>query len=347
MAKVTWIIGNGFDINIGLKTRYTDFYKVYTIVQPGDNAVIQRFKKEILKDEAYGWQNWADFEMGFGKQSKQFDGGTAVEDFLSCYSDFVKCFHSYLESLSLSIKWNELNNDMLTAFMNGISSFSNHITTVQRSIPQAVIHTRDSAGRGIPIENSFIQFNYTNVFDELLLRCGINSDNNFHVHGALNMNPIIGVDNSTQIDSDVINNDDRVKKIFIKQGYLSLLQKRNVNIPIPAKKALSFIASGDAICVFGASIGESDLYWWRKVGDRLGNSKCILIIFDVCGQTSDNIDPIAVLESELSIDERRSEIIDRFLSLSGLGADWAEKNENRIIVELDRPVFSFKLPLSP
>ena len=54
MAKITWIIGNGFDINIGLKTRYTDFYKVYTIVRPGDNAVIQRFKKEILKDEAYG-----------------------------------------------------------------------------------------------------------------------------------------------------------------------------------------------------------------------------------------------------------------------------------------------------
>ena len=54
MAKITWIIGNGFDFNIGLKTRYTDFYKVYTIVRPGDNAVIQRFKIEILKDEAYG-----------------------------------------------------------------------------------------------------------------------------------------------------------------------------------------------------------------------------------------------------------------------------------------------------
>ena len=43
-------------------------------------------------------ENWADFEMGFGKQSKQFDGGTAVEVFLSCYSDFDKCFHSYLAS---------------------------------------------------------------------------------------------------------------------------------------------------------------------------------------------------------------------------------------------------------
>jgi hypothetical protein len=29
MANITFILGNGFDLNLGLKTRYTDFYPEY------------------------------------------------------------------------------------------------------------------------------------------------------------------------------------------------------------------------------------------------------------------------------------------------------------------------------
>ena len=31
--KVVYLIGNGFDLNLGLKTSYSDFYTYYTAVQ--------------------------------------------------------------------------------------------------------------------------------------------------------------------------------------------------------------------------------------------------------------------------------------------------------------------------
>ena len=66
---VTFIIGNGFDIQMGLNTRYSDFYKVYTEIKEKDSELIKWFKGEISKD----WENWADFELGMGRFSKEFN----------------------------------------------------------------------------------------------------------------------------------------------------------------------------------------------------------------------------------------------------------------------------------
>lgn len=43
--QITFLIGNGFDIGIGLKTRYEDFYKEYCIIRENDNDNIKNFKK--------------------------------------------------------------------------------------------------------------------------------------------------------------------------------------------------------------------------------------------------------------------------------------------------------------
>ncbi len=34
--NITFLIGNGFDLNLGLKTRYTDFYKYYMEHNPNN-----------------------------------------------------------------------------------------------------------------------------------------------------------------------------------------------------------------------------------------------------------------------------------------------------------------------
>lgn len=36
MKNITFLIGNGFDINVGLDTRYSDFYKYHTDCYPDD-----------------------------------------------------------------------------------------------------------------------------------------------------------------------------------------------------------------------------------------------------------------------------------------------------------------------
>lgn len=50
--QITFLIGNGFDIGLGLKTRYTEFYKEYIRLAPNDSENIIKFKQELMKFQA-------------------------------------------------------------------------------------------------------------------------------------------------------------------------------------------------------------------------------------------------------------------------------------------------------
>ena len=52
--KITFLIGNGFDISCGMKSSYKDVCNVYKHTY-SDNKVLQNFKDEI--------SDWGDFEM--------------------------------------------------------------------------------------------------------------------------------------------------------------------------------------------------------------------------------------------------------------------------------------------
>ena len=55
--NVTFLIGNGFDLGIGLKTAYSDFYNVYCKSDSNDSLAVKKFKSEIQGN----YENWSDF----------------------------------------------------------------------------------------------------------------------------------------------------------------------------------------------------------------------------------------------------------------------------------------------
>ena len=61
---VTFIIGNGFDIGLGMKTRYGDVYDEY-VKTPSATEVIKAFKKDLSQRTPY--DKWSDFEMGMAE----------------------------------------------------------------------------------------------------------------------------------------------------------------------------------------------------------------------------------------------------------------------------------------
>lgn len=72
--NITYLVGNGFDVNIGLKSAYADFYKAYVKVQSENEPdVIKRFKAGInnyIKNET-GKEDlqtidWRDLEIALG-----------------------------------------------------------------------------------------------------------------------------------------------------------------------------------------------------------------------------------------------------------------------------------------
>lgn len=92
--NITFMIGNGFDINLGLDTKYTDFIKVYRSIQPRDNKIIRRFKEEIIEQNL---PLWANAEMAFGKQTSFISEDFTVEDYCNCHSHFCTALAEYLK----------------------------------------------------------------------------------------------------------------------------------------------------------------------------------------------------------------------------------------------------------
>lgn len=84
--NITFLIGNGFDLNLNLDTRYSDFYKYYIENDPGD-----LLSKSIKKD----YKMWSDLELGLGEFLKDIDENK-IDEFLDSKSTLEKMLSEYL-----------------------------------------------------------------------------------------------------------------------------------------------------------------------------------------------------------------------------------------------------------
>ena len=70
--NVTFILGNGFDLNCGLRSSYNDVIKKYIQHSATDrvleNPAVERFKRKIEEDISRDSKLWSDFECGMAEE---------------------------------------------------------------------------------------------------------------------------------------------------------------------------------------------------------------------------------------------------------------------------------------
>ena len=103
MRYVTFIIGNGFDINLGMNTRYSDVYNGY-ISTPSLSNNLATFKKDLQNDKYNNYELWSDFEMGMADYIHNFK---SEQEFIECIRDFKAYMVQHLqnEQSSFSKPW--------------------------------------------------------------------------------------------------------------------------------------------------------------------------------------------------------------------------------------------------
>ncbi len=84
--NITFLIGNGFDLNLKLDTRYTDFYKYYIKNDPKD------LLSKSIKDD---YEMWSDLEVGLGEFLKNIDE-SQIDEFLDSKSTLERMLSEYL-----------------------------------------------------------------------------------------------------------------------------------------------------------------------------------------------------------------------------------------------------------
>lgn len=166
------IIGNGFDLNLGLPTSYQDFLKSPQFQQllKTDNHLYT-----YLKDK-YHLQNWVDIENELQKYSCDYTAANR-EVFRLEYKELCKGLCSYLNSIDLQ----RINKDSFA--YKTLCSFINdeRVTIINFNYTDTVNHIIKVAN--LPIENKDIEI--------------------YNIHGsALSYDIVFGVEDRAQINND-------------------------------------------------------------------------------------------------------------------------------------------------
>jgi hypothetical protein len=357
MANITFILGNGLDINMGLRTSYSDFYDEY-IKKPSPNDGTELLKK-LIKEDAENpekrYENWADFEKAFGQYSTKF---SSISEYLNAFDDFLTMFYIYITELDQNVEYEKVDFDIVANQINNmIYNFTEKMNKNLKNDVVKLIKPNSPSSGG---KYNFIQFNYTYVFDILLngiqsskmlnnhnlqVNVGIGAmGENLHVHGDL-LKPVIGVDNVKQIANDVFRNNEKLVNTIVKQNYLNHLQNENVNLPIDAKKAINVINDSNLIVSYGASIGETDRFWWKTIGDWLKKGADKRLIIDY--YTKDrNVRAIQTMRIKQITELRDNfqKLKKKFYSFAEWTPEDIEKHGDKVLVEHNLDLFNYKVP---
>lgn len=243
--NITFLIGNGFDLRLGLKTRFTDMYPEY-LVQNSASPAIDQFKK-MLRSDAPNYKTWGDFELAMAKKARNFKTEDA---FVESLRDFKSYMSSHLEreEKSFSERLHEYPSTQELCSYEMYRSLKNFY----KELSPNIVHEIDRLHRMDSLDYQCISFNYTSLFDKLLPP---DFGDVLHIHGTLKEAAAVGVDNLTQVPGLPYEITERFERAFIKPTFNSNYDKERV------KKAEHAIEYSDVICVYGLSLGLSDLSW--------------------------------------------------------------------------------------
>lgn len=331
--KTVFLIGNGFDINLGLKTSYNYFYNYYiNLPRDRDHNLVQELKSYITEYINGENNNWSDLEIGMGNHTTKLNN---FEDVEIVYDDINESIQNYVTEIdeAFNEKIEEFDFNLLRT---NILKFNSFLTPAESSFVRSNAkstsdyHTID-----------IISFNYTATIEKLLKigsepleigRAFYNSNiksilnNIIHIHGSVD-DPILGVNDKTQIANENLREDIRVQNYLIKPLMNQSLRHLNDN------KTKEIINNSHLICLYGLSLGDTDKTWWELIGKRLLDG-VMLILFVYDKDTK----RIPARKNEI----RRRDWQDKFMNIANIPKESFEKVRNRIMITFNSPIFDIR-----
>lgn len=318
--RVTFLIGNGFDLNIGLNTRYQDFYKYY----------ILKNKDDILaKDIDENYDNWSDLELGLGKYTETVLP-IKEEEFWASEQNLENNLVDYLTeevkriNLDIDDRKKHIENKMAESLLEFYKKLPDE---AEKSIKRILSDAKK--------QYFFITFNYTDALDQcvkIIRRSrrmkSEGEEDVLHIHGTISGNMVLGVNDESQIANPKFRNKYEYKRLLIKRYINEYCGRENI------KKARDIIDGSTIICIYGMSIGATDKMWWQYIGKWLqGCSDRRLVIF-----AKDS----TVYKVKKYSGNYGEKVKDQFKNVGGLANVW-NKIKNKIYVEVNADMFDFKV----
>lgn len=262
--KVTFLIGNGFDLKIGMKTRYVDMYDSYIAwaQTQKDDKEISSFCESLYQDKPNKYTNWSDFEVAMGMYASRVED---EDEFIKCVRSFKRHMITWLQ-VEESEFWENVNIPERRGACSEVMKASVY-KFYQGQTPNVI---KEIERLGKPSEFTFISFNYTRVLDTLIARSISQQALTrpvIHIHGMLESDVVLGIDNELQFGKLKYPISKRMRRAFIKPEFNMEYDMERVN------NAEDAIIESDVICIYGMSLGRTDQSWVELVAKWLRASQ--------------------------------------------------------------------------
>lgn len=273
--NILFILGNGFDLSLGLDTSYKSFLKHYlNNHQPTSNSLIADFKNEI-------WDNldtWADFEICLGQW---LNDGKVEDRAIAIHDDLVNELSLYMKKEQERLRPQAKVREQILSNMANVSQFLwRNLDT--RDVDKYILNHVNV----MPHQINTITLNYTDSFERLALGedknealCKANNirfhfNNPIHLHGTVAEGIVLGLNDESQV---------RNKRLIIlnsiKSRFIKLSTVNNVYRTGYEEQAMTAIDAAHMICVYGTSFGATDKRIWQRIVNRVVKDNIQVILF--------------------------------------------------------------------
>lgn len=325
MANAVHIIGNGFDLRMGMPTGYPSFLKFYELLKAPNSeieAIKMRFFQRMRLEEAKEKNKWADLEIALGAFTKE---ETNIELFKDFCRDANRELINYLKSVE---KQSPIpSEEEKEKFLHDLENPQQYL----RSLRSREDFLNNAAIKS-EVYTNIICFNYTSTIERLL--DGHTDKNSYinvkHIHRTLKNDYVLfGVNNVEQIENEEFRKDENLLDLIVKpKGNYELGE--NVD-----RECNNIISSGNIFYIYGTSLGTTDQLWWDSIAKRYQESNCVILYFDYVkedeGVKRSDIEMVA-LERKI-----RSKVIN-VMGLPGREPDYRE----RIYVVRNADIFPYR-----
>ena len=324
--NILFLIGNGFDINLGLKTKYSDFYKYYQTTE-SINETIENLKKNISEKH----ENWSDLELAIGNYCKNLKD---INDLDIVIEDLGEKLSIYLQQQETNFSFDKIDKDKL---VRSLAFPEKSLLPVDRN----EIFEFKNKWHTSPWNVNIISFNYTNSIEKILdenyenRQLGnhhgkaIDLKKVYHVHGLMENRMILGVNDTSQINNPSFHKDIDILETIIKPESNKAVKD---NIDTLCKTEIS---KANLICIFGSSLGKTDNMWWELIANRLLTVNTKLLIFR---RSSSKVSSRISQKNQRDVRKRLNE----FLVNSNLSDENKELIKDNIIISIDSDIFDLK-----
>ncbi len=258
---ITFIVGNGLDIRVGLRTSYRDFYNYINTKKPNS-------KNRIYNEIKSSPETWADFEFSFGEYTRYLDKLP-----LSMRKDQAMLLHEELAEITVDLAQylralDEKSNDKIERINFDDEDFYRELPADNKNRLAALM---SASNKNI---YEFITLNYTTTLEKILkrpdIKLKVNSNDVHHIHGDLSDYLVLGVSNETQISSSL--HDDEMADL-IKPEILKSMGDGRLNTMD------QILRRSNIVVIFGASLGDTDQYMWERIVSWLSLHpvRCVVI----------------------------------------------------------------------